>query len=134
MLRRRFVLTLAAALVGASAACDDGPTAVSNGIVTVRREGEGIRLTNQTAEARGYLAIDQDFMALADLSLIALCATADSACLRLPPNGSVLEPFSDVMGYNASTKKIIVWTWRVLPTGPGGQLQAVTDASLVLTL
>jgi len=121
-------------VLGLAIACHDWPTSVSNGIVTVRREGNGIPIVNQTTEARGCLAMDQDWMALADLSLYALCTTADSVCLRLPPNGSVLVPFSDVGGYSASTKKIAVWTWRVLPTGPGGQLEAVTDAAITLKL
>lgn len=129
MHRRTFLPIVIAVLV---AACHDGATAISNGIITAKREATGIRLTNQTNEARGYLVNDPAWLAVADLSFSVLCTTTDSACLRLPAKGSVLVPFAEVGGYSATTKSVVVWTWRVLASGVGG-LQAVSDAPITLT-
>ena len=131
MLRRRFLPILALA---ALAACNDSPTAVSNGVVTVVREGDALRITNQTDEARAYAAYDPNWLALADLSLQAYCRTWDAACLRLPAHGSVLVPLSEVGGYSTSTKEIQVWTWRVLMSEVNGQLEPVPDDAILLKL
>jgi hypothetical protein len=115
------------------AACGDGTTAVSNSVVSAVREGNALRISNRTDEARAFAASDPEWLALVDLSLTYFCTTTDSGCLRLPANGSVLVPFSDVGGYGSSTKAITVWTWRVGPDGAGGR-QAVMDDAITLKL
>ena len=131
MHRRSFLpILIAAALV----ACGhDSPTSVSNDIVTVAREGNAIRITNLTTEARGFMANDPNWLALVDLSLTAVCATTDAACLRLPAKTTILVPLASVGGYSASTTSIQVMTWRVLANGSGG-LQAVADETITLKL
>src|SRR5690242_10029480 len=114
-MNRRHVLILAAA--AALSACGDRITAVTNGAVTVRKEANGIRIDNGTGTARAYIANDPNWLALAstsDLSLMAICTTTDSGCLRIPAHGSVVVPFSEVGGYGSSTKSVVVWTWRVM--------------------
>ena len=131
MHRRSFLPLLFAAAI---AAChSDGPTAVSNNAVRVVREGSALRITNLSDEPRAYAAFDPNWLALADLSLTAFCATQQPSCLRLPAHGSVLVKLTDVGGYSASTKTIVVWTWRVIPNGAGG-LQAVMDEAITLKL
>jgi hypothetical protein len=125
-----FVLLLAAS----TAACHDQITAVTNGQVKAVVEGAGVRLTNLTNEARAYTINDPNWLAGASLSLIAVCNTIDSACLRLPANSSVLVPFTEVGGYGQSTSELMIWTWRVMPVGAGGGLQPVMDDPITLKL
>ncbi len=132
MNRRSIVVLLLA--VSVSGCFADRVTAVSNGLVKAMVEDGGVRLTNLTNEARAYAINDPNWLALASLDLIAACSTVDTACLRLPANGSVLVPFAEVGGYGASTKQLAVWTWRVLPTGAGGSLQPVMDDAITLQL
>lgn len=127
--RRVFLSILLVCLV---AACHDGPTVVTNGIISAKREASGVRLTNQANEARGYMVNDPEWLAVADLSFSVLCTTTDSGCLRLPANGSVVVPFADIGGYSATTKTVVIWTWRVMPNGAGG-FQAVSDDAITLT-
>jgi len=128
----KHILSLALAL--AVAACNDGPTAVGNGVVTVALEDGGIRIRNLTDAPRAYAAYDQDVLAVLDLSLTAFCNTPDANCLRLPANGSVLVPFSQIGGYSASTRNIVVWTWRVVPSSTPGQYEIMSDEAVVLKL
>jgi hypothetical protein len=129
MHRRSFLPILLAVFVS----CGDGTTAVANSVVNVAREGNALRISNLTDEARAFAANDPDWLALVDLSLTYFCTTTDSGCLRLPAKGSVLVPFSDVGGYGSSTKAVTVWTWRVMSNGAGG-LQAVMDDAITLKL
>lgn len=134
MLRRTFLpILVAAALVACKPDAIIGPP-VSNGVVRVVREGNALRISNLTDQPRAYMAMDAGWLALVDLSLIALCNTADANCLRLPANGSVLVPFSEVGGYSAATKEVTVWTWRVVPSTTGGNLEPVLDETIVLKL
>jgi hypothetical protein len=131
-MNRRIFLPLLLAV--SLAACKDGATVVTNGLVKAVREGNGVRLTNMTDEARAYAINDPDWLAVASLDLIAACSTTDVACLRLPANASVFVPFTEVGGYSASSKEVQVWTWRVLPNGAGGSLQPVMDDAITLKL
>ena len=128
---KKQLLILAATM--ALTSCADRVTAITNGAVTVRKEATGIRIDNGTNQARAYLANDPEWLALADLSLMAICETTDSGCLRIPANGTAHVPFSEIGGYSASTKTVLVWTWRVLPEGVGGAPQAVMDQEITLS-
>ena len=128
------VTVAAAAAAAAAAACSDSPTSVANGVVRVTREGSGIRIDNLTDTPRAYAAYDPNFLALADLSLLALCNTTDVNCLRLPAHGSVLVPFSEVGGYGSGTTSIVVWTWRVVPSATPGQYEPLMDEGVTLKL
>lgn len=131
MHRRSFLPLLFAAAI---AAChSDGPTAVSNNAVRVVREGSALRITNLSDEPRAYAAFDPNWLALADLSLTAFCATQQPSCLRLPAHGSVLVKLTDVGGYSASTTTIQIYTWRVL-SDIEGVLHVEADDPLVLKL
>jgi hypothetical protein len=134
MNRRTFLPVLLAALV----ACNDSPTAiVTNGLVTVTREGSSLRISNGTSEARAFYASDPTWLALAaegsDLSLLAFCNTTAPSCLRLPAHGSVLMSLTEVGGYSVTTKEINIYTWRVIEASPGAG-EIVPDETIVLKL
>jgi predicted small secreted protein len=134
MNRRTFIPLLAFAALAACNTDKITGTPVSNGVVRVVREDNSLRITNLTAEGRGYIAADLNWLALADLSLLAFCNTTDSGCLRLPANGTITVPLSEVGGYSVGIKEIAVYTWRVLPSGTGGALEAVLDETVLLKL
>lgn len=129
--RRTFLPVVLAALFATG--CQEGPTVLTNGIISAKREATGVRITNQTNDARAYMINDPDWLAVADLSFSVLCTTTDPGCLRLPAKGSVLVPFADIGGYSASTTTVVIWTWRVVPNGVGG-FQAVSDDAISLKL
>lgn len=117
------------------AACSDAPTAsVASDVVRVTPGDAGLRIENLTDTPRAYAAHDPEFLALADLSLLALCNTPDANCLRLPAHTSVLVPYNEVTGYGTSTKSIVVYTWRVVPSGTPGQYEQLMDEAITLKL
>lgn len=124
-------------LLASLAACADSPMAVvESDLVRVVEEPSGIRITNLTDSPLAYMASDPEWLALVDATfdLMALCSTPDAACLRLPAKGSVLVPYAEVGGFGTSTTRIVVWTWRVVPSSTPGEYQTSEFKSVTLEL
>ena len=111
-------------------ACDRGPSAVETARVSAAKEAGGIRLTNLSDKASGYILIDPQTLALIDWMP---CATQTPDCLRLPAKGSVLVPFDEIVVGSAASKEVTIYTWWVLTDIEGGP-HVDMDAPLNLKL
>jgi hypothetical protein len=113
----------------ASLAVTEVPTGTATS-VTVARVATGLRLTNTGSAPLAFAIMERTYAALAD---IAACADPGPACVRLPAGQTVSVPFTEISGYAAGAREVIVYTWRVVPNGTGGY-RAADFGSLVVRL
>lgn len=123
-------LLLVATLVATLGACRDGPTAVRSARVRAVKEANGIHLENLTNRASGYFLVDANTLALIDW---VPCVSLAPECLRLPANGRVLVPFSEIVAGGAESREVVIYTWWVVPDNTGA-LAADIDTPITLTL
>ncbi len=60
--------------------------------------------------------MDKNILALIDWSP---CPSLGPDCLRLPAKGSVVVPFSEIVGYSANTREVEIYSWWVIDNGSG---------------
>ncbi|HEX6630964.1 MAG TPA: hypothetical protein VF048_07730 [Gemmatimonadaceae bacterium] len=97
--------------------------------VTAERVSDGVRLTNGTATEIGYLLVDRGWLAL-----VAPCDVAGPpVCVGLAPGASRVIPESQIGGYSAATREIVVYWWSWVSDGAGGTRPGAPAHQLVLT-
>jgi hypothetical protein len=96
--------------------------------VTAERVAGGVRLTNGTATEIGYLAVDRGWLAL-----VAPCDVAGPpVCVGLAPGAARVIPESQIGGYTAATREIVVYWWSWVGDGAGGTVPGAPAHQLVL--
>ena len=104
------------ALLASVVSCDRSPTAPpQEGTVSALSTRSGILLTNRTDSAAAFAAMNSGLLAM-----IAPCIDPGPACLRLRAGGSLLVPYSEVMGYRTDLREVTVYWWHVVPATAGG--------------
>jgi hypothetical protein len=96
-------------------ACSREPTAVSDGVLSVSRAPGALRLGNTSAGSVNYFVIERSSAALIDW-----VPCAGPSCPAVPPAGSVSVPHSQIAGYSAGAREVIVYWWRSVADGAGG--------------
>jgi hypothetical protein len=120
---------LALALAVGSVACHS-TTSVTSELLTVAADGSALTLKNPNPWPVFYIAADPGFLALADY---ALCVNPESNCPRVAARSTVRVPYSDIAGYNAASKDVVIMQWR-LQRELSGSYTAIDFSSLQLRL
>ena len=112
----RFAVLTAAVLVAASCRRDSaGPEPSTSARILASQVGEGVRVTNLTDRPIAYAVWNRGWLAL-----FGPCTEMGPSCPRLAPGASVIVPYSDIAGYDASATEASVRWWHVLSDGQGG--------------
>ena len=110
MIRTLFVFCAALAVSACSVS-----TAPSSDLITATPEEEALEIRNTSSEPVYYFVADRGVLALVDFSM---CNEPDK-CESVAPGAAKKVPYAGMLGYSGSTEELIVYHWRLLPTGAG---------------
>ena len=79
-------------------------------------DNAAITLTNPNPWPVYYTTMDPEFLALYDGIP---CPDPTLNCQHVPANGSLRIPFTDIMGFSASSTKVLLWEYRLVPKKSG---------------
>ena len=105
---------LAIGLIVLFAACN-ATTTPKGQLLSISADGSEITLENHTDRTVYYLAVDPEFLALADF---ALC-NDPSTCKGISPQGTARVAYRDIVGFRDGEKDVVVWQWHLEPNGDG---------------
>lgn len=79
-------------------------------------DNAAITLTNSNPWPVYYAMMDPEFLALYDG---VPCSDPTLNCQHVPANGSQRIPFTQIMGFSASSTKVLLWEYRLVPKNSG---------------
>jgi hypothetical protein len=112
----RNLRSFAVALATLTLLACEAPTSTASQLLAVSADGTALALRNPNAWPVFYLAVDPNFLALADF---ALCTNPDSDCPRVPAFGTVRVPYTDIAGNHTGQTTVRVMQWRLQRTASG---------------